>query len=261
MYDDWYARLTDVDVTVRTIAGLAGTGRPRARARCRHRPAGRPARRRRARRDRHRHEHGDARSAGRARSRTGRSPSCVGDMVDDLPDGPFDVALRRLQHDLQPASTEERQQALLRGRRRTPRARRVAFVVEAFVPDAADVIGGPSVDGAVDGRRPRGAVGVGHDPTSRRASGQFVEITETGGVRLRPWSIRWATPEQLDAMAASAGFDARVTVGRHGGRTVHRRQRPPRVRLPLLTASRELLATGSREVPRRVRRSGSRRRW
>ena len=29
---------------------------------------------------------------------------------------------------------------------------------------------------------------------------------EAGGVRLRPWSIRYSTPAQLDAMAAAAGF-------------------------------------------------------
>ena len=43
-------------------------------------------------------------------------------------------------------------------------------------------------------------------PQDQRADGQFVEFTERGGVRLRPWSIRWATPEQLDAMAAAAGM-------------------------------------------------------
>jgi len=45
-----------------------------------------------------------------------------------------------------------------------------------------------------------------HSPDTQQASGQFVEFTETGGVRLRPWMVRWATPEQLDAMAAAAGF-------------------------------------------------------
>ncbi|MGK0479233.1 MAG: hypothetical protein ACJAQ9_002283 [Ilumatobacter sp.] len=48
-------------------------------------------------------------------------------------------------------------------------------------------------------------------PSSQQAEGQFIEITEAGGVRLRPWSVRWATPEQLDAMATAAGLvlDAR----------------------------------------------------
>ena len=38
------------------------------------------------------------------------------------------------------------------------------------------------------------------------AEGQFIDITEAGGVRLRPWSIRWATTAQLDEMAAAVGM-------------------------------------------------------
>ena len=45
-----------------------------------------------------------------------------------------------------------------------------------------------------------------YDAAAQDAHGQFVELTEAGGVRLRPWAIHWATPEQLDAMAAAAGF-------------------------------------------------------
>ncbi|MEP6299668.1 MAG: hypothetical protein ABJ382_20290, partial [Ilumatobacter sp.] len=45
-----------------------------------------------------------------------------------------------------------------------------------------------------------------HRPDQQRTSGQFVEFTESGGVRLRPWSIRWAPPGELDDMAAAAGF-------------------------------------------------------
>ncbi len=44
------------------------------------------------------------------------------------------------------------------------------------------------------------------DPDNQRAEGQFVHISESGGVRLRPWSIRWATPAQLDEMADRAGL-------------------------------------------------------
>jgi hypothetical protein len=48
-------------------------------------------------------------------------------------------------------------------------------------------------------------------PDRQVAEGQFVEFSQDGGVRLRPWSIRWATPAQLDAMATAAGLrlDAR----------------------------------------------------
>ena len=49
-------------------------------------------------------------------------------------------------------------------------------------------------------------------PDEQVAEGQFVQFSEAGGVRLRPWSIRWATLEQLDSMAAAAGLhlDARL---------------------------------------------------
>lgn len=43
------------------------------------------------------------------------------------------------------------------------------------------------------------------DPDSQEALGQYVDITEAG-IALRPWHIRWSTPEQLDALAAEAGL-------------------------------------------------------
>ena len=46
-----------------------------------------------------------------------------------------------------------------------------------------------------------------NQPDEQIAEGQFVQFSEDGGVRLRPWSIRWATPGQLDAMAAAAGLE------------------------------------------------------
>jgi hypothetical protein len=45
-----------------------------------------------------------------------------------------------------------------------------------------------------------------HDAAAQRAEGQFIEFTETGGVRLRPWSIRYSSPAELDAMATEAGL-------------------------------------------------------
>ena len=45
------------------------------------------------------------------------------------------------------------------------------------------------------------------DGAGQRAEGHYIELSETGGVRLRPWAIRWATPDQLDAMAATAGLE------------------------------------------------------
>ncbi len=43
------------------------------------------------------------------------------------------------------------------------------------------------------------------DPRAQTIEGQHVDITE-GGIRLRPWQLRWTTPAQLDAMAERAGL-------------------------------------------------------
>jgi ubiquinone/menaquinone biosynthesis C-methylase UbiE len=42
-------------------------------------------------------------------------------------------------------------------------------------------------------------------PERQEAMGQYVDITEAG-TKLRPWHIRWSTPDQLDEMAADAGL-------------------------------------------------------
>lgn len=43
------------------------------------------------------------------------------------------------------------------------------------------------------------------DPQAQTVRGQFVELTE-GGVRLRPYLVRYLTPDQLDVLAAGAGL-------------------------------------------------------
>jgi SAM-dependent methyltransferase len=135
---------------------------------------------------------------------TGQRVSIVrGDMVDDLPEGPFDAALvayntifNLLDADRQQACFEAVASRLAPGGR---------FVVEAFVPDEEVIhreqvtVRSMGVDHVV--------LSVSrHEPATQRADGQFVEITESGGVRLRPWAIRWAAPGELDAMASAAGF-------------------------------------------------------
>lgn len=127
----------------------------------------------------------------------------VGDMVDDLPDGPYVLAFVAY-NTIFNLRSAERQQACFHSV-----AARLChgglFVVEAFVPDpahdAASSVGVRSLTAdrvvlSVSTARPGDQV----------AEGQFVEFTEAGGVRLRPWSIRWATVGQLDGMAAAAGF-------------------------------------------------------
>ena len=47
-----------------------------------------------------------------------------------------------------------------------------------------------------------------HRPTEQVVVGQHVELRESG-IRLRPWVLRYATPTQLDDLAAGAGLRLR----------------------------------------------------
>ena len=80
------------------------------------------------------------------------------------------------------------------------------FVLEAFVPDA---VGGAGIDGALTPRHisvDEVVLSVSQrDRAAQTITGQHVHVTEAG-IRLRPWHLRYATPEQLDDLAASAGL-------------------------------------------------------
>ena len=80
------------------------------------------------------------------------------------------------------------------------------FVLEAFVPDA---VGGSGIDGALTPRHISADEVVlsvsQRDRAAQTITGQHVHVTEAG-IRLRPWHLRYATPEQLDDLAASAGL-------------------------------------------------------
>ena len=238
VYDDWYADVSDVDATTRTLTELAldaapesgparvlelgvGTGRlalPLA-ADGRLRVVG--------------IDTSEAMLAVLRRADVHRSVETVlGDMVVDLPAGPFELVV--VAYNTLFNLTAEREQArcfAAVAERLVPGGR---FVVEAFVPHE------PSVGGDVVGVRSMTADRVvlsisRQRPHDQIAEGQFVEFTEAGGVRLRPWSIRYATLPQLDADAAAAGLvvearwadmsrtpygpdhDRHVTVYRRGG--------------------------------------------
>jgi SAM-dependent methyltransferase len=124
-----------------------------------------------------------------------------GDMVDDLPAGTFAlvfVAYNTLFNLL----TAERQQQCFAAvaERLTPDG---VFVVEAFVPLPQP---GPEVAvRSLEADRVVLTVSV-RDDTNQKAEGHFVELTELGGVRLRPWSIRYAPPAELDEMASAAAL-------------------------------------------------------
>ena len=202
VYDDWYKDITDVDATVDLLAGLAaeldplpvlelgvGTGRiavPLARRGLR--VVGLDA--------------SEAMLAKLAENDPSTSVTrCVGDMVDDLPAGPFALvfaAFNTFFNLLSDARQRECMAAVVE--RLAPGG---AFVVEAFVPEpqagSSVVVRSMTVDSVVL------SIST-HDEDAQTAQGQYISFSESGGVRMRPWAIRYATVDQLDAMAAASGF-------------------------------------------------------
>jgi SAM-dependent methyltransferase len=201
VYDEWYAGGSDVASAVARLAELAkggpalelgiGTGRlalPLA-------ASGVPVTGIDA----------SAEMVARLREKPGGEgiPVVVGDMAMDLPAGPYAViyvAYNTL-FNLLSAERQARCFALAAGRL----TGNGAFVVEAFVPDERRPEGGDvevrelSVDRVV--------LNVSrHARLEQRVDGQYVELTEASGVRLRPWAIRYAPPEELDGMATRCGL-------------------------------------------------------
>jgi SAM-dependent methyltransferase len=201
VYDDWYADITDVGVSTATLAELAaggpvlelgvGTGRlavPLAATGL--------------------EVHGLDTSTAMLERMTSKAGgdavhAHVGDMVDDLPAGRFALIFVAY-NTFFSLLTVERQQAcfLAVAQRLAPNG---CFAVEAFVPEAGDARTSSITVRTVAADRVVLSVNT-SDPGRQMAEGQYVDITETGGVRLRPWSIRWASPGQLDDMAAAAGL-------------------------------------------------------
>jgi SAM-dependent methyltransferase len=201
VYDDWYGDLTDTDACVAAVATLAGpggavlelgvgTGRlaiPLAAA-------------------------GAAvtglDSSAAMLERLAAKPGGVevagvlGDMTDpDLEPASFDVVLVAY-NTLFNLVDDGAQARCLASAARLLRPGG-SVLVEAFVPEPGRV---------VDAVAPRTisadrvVLSVSRsDPDRQEALGQYVDITESG-IRLRPWHIRWSTPEQLDVVAAEAGL-------------------------------------------------------
>ena len=133
---------------------------------------------------------------------TGRPLTLVhGDMATELPDGPFAVVLVAFNTFFSLTSAEAQQRCLAHvADRLAPRGR---FVLEAFVPDEGRIDAGSRIE-VRSVTRDRDVLTVSrHDAELQRAEGQFVELSESGGVRLRPWSLRYAGPAELDRMAAA----------------------------------------------------------
>lgn len=127
----------------------------------------------------------------------------LGDMVDDLPDGPFDVALVAY-NSLFNLETAERQRACFEAVA-SRLAAAGAFVVEAFVPEDPPRSGTVVAVRSMSNREVVLSISQ-HEPDAQRAFGHFVSFVDGERVRLRPWAVRYATPDELDAVAAAAGF-------------------------------------------------------
>lgn len=116
-------------------------------------------------------------------------------------------------------------------------------VIEAV--DTTSLTAGPLRSLGVAGRRDDGVlvVGTNLDPERQTILGQHVEL-DASGVRLRPWFLRWSTPDQVDGYARRAGLVPveRCAAWDHPGRegerdrtstiTVYRSVRPRPDRLP-----------------------------
>ncbi len=78
-----------------------------------------------------------------------------------------------------------------------------AFVIEAFVPEpqpgSSVVVRSMTVDSLT-------LSVTTHDESAQTAQGQYVSLSEAGGVRMRPWAIRYATSSNSTRWRAAAGF-------------------------------------------------------
>jgi SAM-dependent methyltransferase len=200
VYDEWYGGISDVEATVRMLRALAdgrpvlelgvGTGRlavPLAAAGV--------------------DVTGIDSSAAMLDVLAAKASAVKarrGDMVDGLPDGPFGLVFVAYNTFFN-LTTAARQQSCF-----DAVAARLApggmFVIEAAVPDPQRPPGGTVAVRSIAADRVVLSVDV-HVPEEQRVDAQLIELTEAGGVRLRPASIRYAAPAELDAMAVAAGFE------------------------------------------------------
>lgn len=215
VYDEWYHDVSDVGATVATLMTLAGAGPSGMQDAGRAAPprilelgvgTGRiavPLARAGS------TVHGVDTSTAMLERLAANDPGQLvtvhrGDMVHDLPDGPFDlafVAYNTIFNLVEPGAQAGCFEAVRK--RVVPGGR---FVVEAFIPDEPPRAGHDVSVRSLAADHVVLSISV-HDPAAHTAAGQFVELSEAGGVRLRPWVVRYSTVEELDTMATAAGFE------------------------------------------------------
>jgi SAM-dependent methyltransferase len=126
-----------------------------------------------------------------------------GDMVDDLPTGPFDLVYVAF-NSLFMLAEPDRQAACFEAvsRRLDPRG---AFVVEAFVPWDPPRGGSHVEVRSLAADRVVLAADI-TDAAAQIVHGQFIELADGQPVRLRPYVLRWSRPAELDGWAEAAGL-------------------------------------------------------
>jgi SAM-dependent methyltransferase len=216
VYDDWYGDLTDTDACVSTVSDLArdaaddgppsvlelgvGTGRlavPLAAGGIEVTGV-------------------DASEAMLAAMAAKPDGGAVRAVLGDMTDPPVDVGASAggsgfhavlVAYNTLFNLVDEGQQQRCLARARTLLAPGGVVVIEAFVP-SPDAASGDSVT-TRQVTADRVVLSVSRtDAAGRLALGQYVDISEQG-IRLRPWQVRWATPDELDTMANGAGLELR----------------------------------------------------
>lgn len=217
VYDDWYGALGDDDFVASIVRDLpatpvrvlelgVGTGRLIAQF-----LAARPAARSNVETDAPSDVHDDimgvdSSAAMIARAAARHFPSNVTlatcDFTQSLPDGPFDVIFVGYNTLFNVADADALQSCLaLVASRLAPQGRFVIDVVHPTNDDDADHV---SVRHMTTTEVVLSVSS--HDPDGQRITGQFIQFTNGATVQLRPWSVRYFSPSQLDAIATSAGL-------------------------------------------------------
>lgn len=136
-------------------------------------------------------------------------PVTIGDFADVPVEGEFDLVYL-IFNTLFNLTTQDEQVRCFENVARHL-SERGLFVVEAFVPDLAelDCESARTVDVTLDSVTIEASR---HDPVRQRVDYQYVVVTE-GGVRLHPVPMRYAWPAELDLMARFAGLELRERWG------------------------------------------------
>ena len=126
----------------------------------------------------------------------------AGHMVADMPAGPFAVVLAAYNTLFNLLHADEQRACLAEASERLAVGGHV--IIDCFVPAApmpATSIGEPRMRGDA-----RVATEVHVDAPAQRIDGTFVETYASGRVVRRQWAVRYASVEEIDAMAHAAGL-------------------------------------------------------